>query len=103
MPGCQCSCNQWLLNYDHHNASCHVQAYNTFDMPVSAAFPQSCCIDREQFDTILEMGKFKTQASWGGDPMAGVETRTKSAFTRTFNKQVCRFRGGTACDVCQAL
>lgn len=41
---------------------------------------------RDDFDTIMDITKFKTQASWGKDPMKDVETKVKSAFTRQFNK-----------------
>lgn len=34
----------------------------------------------------MDITKFKTQASWGKDPMKDVETKVKSAFTRQFNK-----------------
>jgi hypothetical protein len=44
------------------------------------------CSHREDFDTILDITKFKTHASWGIDPMKSVETKVKSAFTRSFNK-----------------
>lgn len=50
---------------------------------------QSYCINREQFDFVLDVTKFKTNAGWAEDPMKDVDTKTKSAFTRTFNKQVC--------------
>ena len=33
-----------------------------------------------------DITKFKTAATWGADPMAGVETKVKAAFTRSFNK-----------------
>jgi hypothetical protein len=41
---------------------------------------------REDFDSLLDMTKFKTKAGWGTDPMKSVETKVKSAFTRLFNK-----------------
>ena len=41
---------------------------------------------RDDFDTILDITKCKTKAAWGADPMQGVETKVKSAFTRSFNK-----------------
>lgn len=41
---------------------------------------------REDFDTILDITKCKTKSTWGADPMQGVETKVKSAFTRSFNK-----------------
>mgnify|MGYP001806790264 CR=1 FL=1 len=49
---------------------------------------QSYCINRDQFDFILDVTKFKSKAEWAEDPMKEVDTKTKSAFTRTFNKQV---------------
>jgi hypothetical protein len=41
---------------------------------------------REDFDSIQDITKFKTSAGWGADPMKAVETKTKSAFTRSFNQ-----------------
>lgn len=41
---------------------------------------------RDDFDTILDITKCKTKADWGADPMQGVETKVKSAFTRSLNK-----------------
>jgi hypothetical protein len=41
---------------------------------------------REDFDAVQDITKFKTAATWGADPMASVETKTKAAFTRSFNK-----------------
>jgi Replication factor RFC1 C terminal domain len=41
---------------------------------------------RDDFDAILDITKFKTSAGWGADPMRSVETKVKSAFTRSFNK-----------------
>jgi hypothetical protein len=49
---------------------------------------QAYCINREQFDFILDVTKFKSKAEWAEDPMKDIDTKTKSAFTRTFNKQV---------------
>jgi len=49
---------------------------------------QSYCINRDQFDFVLDVTKFKSKAGWAEDPMKDVDTKTKSAFTRTFNKQV---------------
>lgn len=62
----------------HHRRWClvHMKAY---------------CINREQFDYVLDVTKFKTKAEWAEDPMKDVDTKTKSAFTRTFNKTVCVF------------
>jgi replication factor C subunit 1 len=49
---------------------------------------QSYCINREQFDFVLDVTKFKSKGEWAEDPMKEIDTKTKSAFTRTFNKQV---------------
>jgi replication factor C subunit 1 len=49
---------------------------------------QAYCINREQFDFVLDVTKFKSKAEWAEDPMKDIDTKTKSAFTRTFNKQV---------------
>eukprot|EP00775_Hariotina_reticulata_P011005 gene11005-11159_t len=48
---------------------------------------QEYCINREQYDYILDVTKFKSKGAWAEDPLKGIETKTKSAFTRTFNKQ----------------
>jgi hypothetical protein len=57
-------------------------------MPVVNTCLQSYCINREQFDFVLDVTKFKSKGEWAEDPMKGIDTKTKSAFTRTFNKQV---------------
>lgn len=48
---------------------------------------QTYCINREQFDYVLDVTKFKSKAGWAEDPMKEVPTKVKSAFTRTFNQQ----------------
>lgn len=54
---------------------------------------QAYCINREQYDFVLEVTKFKSKAEWAADPVKSIETRVKSAFTRAFNKQVRRVAG----------
>lgn len=49
---------------------------------------QAYCISREQYDFVLDVTKFKSKAPWAEDPTKDIETKVKSAFTRTFNKQV---------------
>ena len=40
------------------------------------------CIARDDLDYVLDVTKWKTKAPWGEDPMKGVPTQVKSAFTR---------------------
>jgi len=40
------------------------------------------CIARDDLDYVLDVTKWKTKSSWGEDPMRGVPTQVKSAFTR---------------------
>lgn len=44
------------------------------------------CVTREDFDSIVGLTKFKTKSAWGADPLQGVPTAVKSAFTREYNK-----------------
>ncbi|GIL46547.1 hypothetical protein Vafri_3526 [Volvox africanus] len=43
------------------------------------------CIDREQFDFILDVTSFKSKATWAEDTFKEVPTKVKSAFTRSLN------------------
>ncbi|GIL93301.1 hypothetical protein Vretimale_15681 [Volvox reticuliferus] len=43
------------------------------------------CIDREQFDFILDVTSFKSKATWAEDAFKDVPTKIKSAFTRSLN------------------
>ena len=43
---------------------------------------QEYCIAKDDFDFVLDVTKFKTQAPWGADPFKPVPTQVKSAFTR---------------------
>jgi hypothetical protein len=64
------------------------------DMPCccwTACLPGCCqdyCINREQWDFVLDITKFKSKASWAAEPTEGLESKVKSAFTRKFNQQV---------------
>ena len=49
-------------------------------------------------DFVLSVTKFKGKEVWKEDPMASVETQTKSAFTRTFNKAEHKARCNIAVD-----
>jgi hypothetical protein len=49
---------------------------------------QEYCINKEQYDWLGEVTKFKTQGLWGVDPLKEVPAKTKAAFTRAFNAQV---------------
>ena len=40
------------------------------------------CIARDDLDYVLDVTKWKTKSSWGEDPMKGVPTQVKAAFTR---------------------
>ena len=47
---------------------------------------QEYCLSRDDLDFVLSVTKFKGKEAWKEDPMSEVETQTKSAFTRAFNK-----------------
>lgn len=49
---------------------------------------QEYCINRDQWDYVLDVTKFKSKAPWAADPTEGLESKVKSAFTRKFNQQV---------------
>ncbi|DBA97121.1 TPA: hypothetical protein ACH3X1_014891 [Trebouxia sp. C0004] len=53
------------------------------------------CLARDDLDFLLDVTKWKTKASWGEDPMKGVPTQVKAAFTREFNKNLVRPRTNT--------
>ena len=40
------------------------------------------CMSRDDLDFVLDVTKFKTRGAWNEDPMKGVPTALKSAFTR---------------------
>lgn len=40
------------------------------------------CMSREDLDYVMDVTKFKTKGNWNPDPMGGVPTALKSAFTR---------------------
>ncbi|GLI64437.1 hypothetical protein VaNZ11_007707 [Volvox africanus] len=46
------------------------------------------CIDREQFDFILDVTSFKSKATWAEDTFKEVPTKVKSAFTRNLNSSM---------------
>jgi Replication factor RFC1 C terminal domain len=45
------------------------------------------CMARDDLDYLLDVTKFKTKGAWNDDPLKGVPTALKSAFTR----YVCSF------------
>lgn len=49
---------------------------------------QDYCINREQWDFVLDITKCKSKAPWAADPTEGLGSKVKSAFTRKFNQQV---------------
>lgn len=53
---------------------------------------QAYCINKDQFDYIRDVTHFsKTKAPWNVDPYeekGAIDSKVKSTFTRTFNKQV---------------
>ena len=59
---------------------------------------QEYCLSREDLDFVLSVTKFKGKEAWKEDPMASVETQTKAAFTRTFNKADHKARCNLAVD-----
>lgn len=40
------------------------------------------CMARDDLDYLLDVTKFKTKGAWNDDPLKGVPTALKSAFTR---------------------
>lgn len=46
----------------------------------------------------MSVTHFKSKADWAEDPMKGVETKVKSAFTRTFNQSGGRVRCNIAVE-----
>lgn len=56
------------------------------------------CISREDIDFITDVTKFKTREGWGEDPMKGIATADKAAFTRAFNQQHIKPRTGFGMD-----
>ncbi|WIA10344.1 hypothetical protein OEZ85_010536 [Tetradesmus obliquus] len=48
---------------------------------------QDYCINREQWDFVLDITKCKSKAPWAADPTEGLGSKVKSAFTRKFNQQ----------------
>ncbi len=40
------------------------------------------CMARDDLDYVLDVTKFKTKGTWNEDPLKGVPTALKSAFTR---------------------
>lgn len=55
-------------------------------LPELFEFMDEYCVTREDFDSIVGLTKFKTKSAWGADPLQGVPTAVKSAFTREYNK-----------------
>lgn len=45
------------------------------------------CLSREDFDTVMDITKFKSHYPWAADRYKDVETATKTAFTKGFNAQ----------------
>jgi hypothetical protein len=68
-------------------------------LPLSP-LPQEYCINKEQYDWLGEVTKFKTQGLWGADPLKEVPAKTKAAFTRAFNSQVGDSQGGSSGTCC---
>lgn len=59
---------------------------------------QEYCLSREELDFVMSVTHFKSKAEWSEDPMKGVETKVKSAFTRTFNQSGSRAKCNIAVD-----
>lgn len=59
---------------------------------------QEYCISREDLDFVMSVTHFKSKEEWSEDPMKGVETKVKSAFTRTFNQSGGRAKCNIAVD-----
>ncbi|KAK9914951.1 hypothetical protein WJX75_002807 [Coccomyxa subellipsoidea] len=60
--------------------------------------PKEYCLSREELDFVMSVTHFKSKAEWSEDLMKGVETKVKSAFTRTFNQTGSRARCNIAVD-----
>ncbi|GLC37764.1 hypothetical protein PLESTB_001474400 [Pleodorina starrii] len=54
-------------------------------LPAVVELMHGYCIDREQFDFILDVTSFKSKAPWAEDTFKDVPTKVKSAFTRSLN------------------
>ncbi|EFJ40860.1 DNA replication factor C complex subunit 1 [Volvox carteri f. nagariensis] len=54
-------------------------------VPAVVELMHGYCIDREQFDFILDVTSFKSKAAWAEDMFKDVPTKVKSAFTRSLN------------------
>ncbi|EIE19443.1 RFC1-domain-containing protein, partial [Coccomyxa subellipsoidea C-169] len=52
-------------------------------IPVVINTMQEYCISRDELDFVMSVTHFKSKAEWSEDPMKGVDTKVKSAFTRT--------------------
>ena len=54
------------------------------------------CLNREDYDSVLELNTYKSKAPWNADPLKGIPTAVKSAFTRQVNKGHGPLRAGAA-------
>ncbi|CAL8468443.1 g7983 [Coccomyxa elongata] len=67
-------------------------------IPIVINTMQEYCISREDLDFVMSVTHFKSKEEWSEDPMKGVETKVKSAFTRTFNQSGGRAKCNIAVD-----
>jgi replication factor C subunit 1 len=63
-------------------------------IPDALTLMHDYCLAREDVDFIGDVCKFKTARPWGVDPFKGLDTQTKSAFTRAFNQEAGRPKTG---------
>lgn len=96
---CQCSGEEVATEYVpalRHVISGPLVERKKDGIPTAVGTLQAYCLDREDYDSVLEMCTYKTNEPWGSDPSKQVETAVKTAFTRAVNSKAPRARAGTA-------
>lgn len=63
-------------------------------IPIALGLMNDYALHREDVDTLLEIGKFKTKGPWGRDEYKEVATAVKTAFTKAFNQQKLKSKTG---------
>ena len=96
---CHCSGEEVATDYVpalRHVVSGPLVEHKKDGIPTAVGALQAYCLDREDYDSILDMCTYKTSDPWGADPSKQVETAVKTAFTRAVNSTAPRARAGTA-------
>jgi len=96
---CQCSGEEVATDYVpalRHVVSGPLVEHKKDGIPAAVGALQAYCLDREDYDSVLEMCTYKTADPWGADPSKLIETAVKTAFTRAVNSTAPRARAGTA-------